>query len=155
MSAATGRLLCIALLLAALAFSQDARAIDPPHYGPCGVCHSSHGASYPTLVSQLCEGCHFEGGPALAVETHSSLTTDNGYGNWHVDCWGCHDPHNQHQDRVWGTSYGMYLEVDLSAEILEVDPNDPGPFYEPLSVLMSPSTSATTTSRSFVGVKNP
>jgi hypothetical protein len=52
-----------------------------------------------------------------------------------VDCWGCHDAHTQHQDRVWGTSYGMYLDVDLNAEIVEVDPNDPGPFYTPLSIL--------------------
>jgi hypothetical protein len=140
LTGAQNRLLCVSFLLAALALSHNAWA-DPPHTGLCSVCHSNHGASYPTQVSQLCEGCHFEGGPALAVETHSSLTSDNGYGNWHVDCWGCHDPHTQHQDRVWGTNYGMYLEVELDAEIIEVDPNDPGPFYEPLSIIATVSSS--------------
>jgi predicted CXXCH cytochrome family protein len=133
-TAPTTRWLGVFLVLAALAWSQDTSA-DPPHTGLCSVCHSNHSGSYPALVSELCEGCHFEGGPALAVETHSSLTTDAGYGNWHVDCWACHDPHTQHQDRTWGTSYGMYLEVDLVAEILEIDPNDPGPYYTPLSIL--------------------
>jgi predicted CXXCH cytochrome family protein len=140
MTTANSRFLCASLLLVALAFSHDAWA-DPPHTGICSACHSIHSASYPALVSQLCEGCHFEGGPALAVETHSSLRTNNGYGNWHVDCWGCHDAHTQHQDRIWGTSYGMYLEVDLNAEIVEIDPNDPGPFYEPLSILRTVTSS--------------
>jgi predicted CXXCH cytochrome family protein len=140
MTSATRRFFGVSLLLAALAFSHDAWA-DPPHTGACSVCHSQHSASYPSFVSQLCDGCHFEGGPAPAVETHSSLTSDNGYGNWHVDCWGCHDPHTQHQDRTWGTSYGMYLEVNLDAEIIEVDPNDPGPFYTPLSVLRTVTSS--------------
>jgi hypothetical protein len=140
MTTATGRFFRVSLLVAALAVCQDAWA-DPPHTGSCSVCHSSHNASYPALVSQLCEGCHFAGGPAPAVETHSSLTTDNGYGSWHVDCWGCHDAHTQHQDRIWGTTYGMYLEVDLEAEIIEVDPNDPGPYYTPLSILRTVTSS--------------
>jgi hypothetical protein len=141
MTTVTSRFLCVLLLLVALAACHDAWAIDPPHYGPCGVCHSSHSGSYPALVSQLCEGCHFAGGPAPAVETHSSLTTDNGYGNWHLQCWGCHDAHTQHQDREWGTSYGMFLEVDLNAQIQEIDPNDPGPYYAPLSVLRTVTSS--------------
>jgi len=140
MTSPTRRFLCVSILLVALAAPHDAWA-DPPHTGLCSVCHSQHSASYPAYVSQLCEGCHFAGGPAPAVETHSSLTTDNGYGNWHVDCWGCHDPHTQNQDRVWGTTYGMYLEVDLDAEIIEVDPNDPGPFYTPLSILRTVTSS--------------
>jgi hypothetical protein len=139
-TATNRRLLWISLLLAALAFCFDAGA-DPPHTGLCSTCHSNHNASYPSFVSLLCEGCHFEGGPAPAVETHSSLTTDAGYGNWHVDCWGCHDPHTQHQDRTWGTSYGMYLEVELNADIVEVDPNDPGPYYTPLSTLRTVTSS--------------
>jgi predicted CXXCH cytochrome family protein len=140
MTAANSRLLCASVLLVALASSHDAWA-DPPHTGICIACHSAHNASYPALVSQLCEGCHFEGGPALAVETHSSLANGSGYGNWHVDCWGCHDAHTQEQDRTWGTSYGMYLRVNLDADIKEIDPADPGPYYEALSIFRTVTSS--------------
>ncbi len=153
MSAWTHRFLCLWLLLVGLGWSHGAQADPAPHTGICGTCHSEHGASYPSLVSELCEGCHFEGGPAPAVETHSSLSTDNGYGNWHVDCWGCHDAHRQQQDETWGTSYGMLLRVFLTAEgpwdeepptptqVIEIDPLDPGPFYTPISILRTVTSS--------------
>ncbi len=121
--------------------SGTALAIDAPHPTDCTTCHSLHASTYPSLTSQLCEGCHFEGGPAPAVSTHSSLTTDNGYGNWHVNCWECHDPHTQHQDDTYGTSYGMYIPVNLRAEIIEVDPADAGPYYTALSTLRTVTSS--------------
>ena len=139
MSAWTRRFLCMGFLLVGLAWPQGARAIPPEHEtgDSCGTCHSQHSASYPALIAKLCEGCHFEGGPARAVETHSSLSTGTNYGNWHVDCWACHDAHNQQQDAEWGTTYGMLLRVvlDNRTQIKEIDPLDPGPFYEPLSII--------------------
>ena len=140
MTAPARRSVGILLVLGAFAFAATAWA-DPPHTGLCSTCHSNHSASYPSLVSELCEGCHFPGGPAPAVETHSSLSTGAGYGNWYVDCWGCHDPHTQHQDRTWGTNYGMYLYVDLDVDIIEIDPNDPGPFYPTVSILRTVTSS--------------
>jgi len=156
MSAWTRRFLCIGLLLVGLAWPQGARAVPPEHEtgDSCGTCHSQHSASYPVLLGELCEGCHFEGGPARAVETHSSLSTGTTYGNWHVDCWGCHDPHRQQQELIWGSTYGKMLRVFLTAtgtwdgalaptptDIIEIDPLDPGPFYEPLSILRTITSS--------------
>ena len=40
-----------------------------------------------TKGSQLCQDCH-------ALETHSSQYTTTGYGNWSVECLGCHSSHN-------------------------------------------------------------
>ena len=113
-------------------------SFDAPHSGvaTCDTCHAPHNgaASYPKRVDTLCESCHFSGGPATAVQTHSSLTTDNGYGNWDVKCWGCHNPHNQEQNDAFGTTYGKYVRHDFEADIDIIDPNDPGPYYAPLSV---------------------
>ena len=152
MMAAIIPVLTVLLVTAGSLWSSDARAIDLPHTQDCGTCHDIHGPSYPSLVSQLCEGCHFEGGPAPAVATHSSLTTDNGYGNWHMDCWSCHDPHLQQQDRAYGTSYGKFLRVDLNAEVKEINPADPGPYYYPISILRTVTSSNLehTTSTDFI-----
>ncbi len=128
------------LILAGLGlFSRPALAVDSPHTSDCSACHSLHGASYPNLLGELCESCHFEGGPAPAVQTHSSRTIDNGYGNWDLDCWACHNPHTQEQDNTWGTTWGMFLKVDLNAEIKEIDPTDTGPYYTAISTLRTVS----------------
>ncbi|NOY24758.1 MAG: hypothetical protein GXP62_02705, partial [Oligoflexia bacterium] len=132
----------ISVLLALATFlSLPAAAVDSPHSADCATCHEEHASTWPTLTSQLCEGCHFDGGPAPAVSTHSSLTTDNGYGNWHVDCWECHDVHSQHQNDAYGTTYGMYLDVNLDADIVEVSPTDVGPSYTALSTLRTVTSS--------------
>lgn len=120
-------------------------AYDPPHFSTppvmsdCYECHISsphHGyASYPAALNILCEGCHYDGGPATGVVTHSSRTTDSGYGDWDLDCWSCHNPHHQEQDINYGTTYGKYIRKNLNAEVKEIDPNDPGPYYWPLSIL--------------------
>ncbi len=115
---------------------------DPPHITAfteevCFSCHIQnphHGtASYPAQLNNLCESCHFDGGPATGVVTHSSRTIDNGYGNWDIDCWACHDPHSQEQE-TWGSSYGKYIKRYMQAEIKEIDPGDPGPYWWPLSI---------------------
>jgi predicted CXXCH cytochrome family protein len=139
MNAPRMRLLLWGPLVCLLGIASTASALDPPHDESAGIvacnpCHSAHGSSYPSLLATLCESCHYEGGPALAVQTHSSRSTDAGYGNWDVKCWGCHDPHEQHQNDVWGTSYGMFLAVNLEADIDIIDPNAPGPYYYPLFV---------------------
>ncbi len=116
---------------------------DPPHNRTnpypvnCLDCHSihSHNPNYPSLLKYLCESCHYPTGPAPAVKTHSSRTTDADYGDWEVDCWECHNPHTQEQNNAYGTTYGKYIRVDLNAEIKQIDPGAPGPYYPPLSIL--------------------
>ncbi len=127
----------------------------PDHMG-CENCHSMRLASYPSLLGYLCQGCHVDGGRAPAVETHSSRTTDDGYGNWEVDCWGCHDPHQQMQDETYGTTYGKLLRVDLSAPIKEIDPADPGPYWWPESIIRTvDATIRFTSNQEFVNPGNP
>jgi predicted CXXCH cytochrome family protein len=124
-----------------LGFASTASALDTPHdpnanIYACYPCHSAHSGSYPHQLATLCEQCHLEGGPARAVKTHSSVTSSTAYGDWHLQCWGCHNPHKQEQDIAYGTTYGQFLYVDLDADIELIDPNDPTPeFYEPLGVL--------------------
>jgi hypothetical protein len=112
-----------------------AQAIDPPHPEDCLQCHNVVAPSYPTLLGTLCEGCHFVGGPAPGVATHSSRTTGTGHGNWDLDCWNCHNPHHQEQNVYWGSTYGKYLKRYLDEPVKEIDPLDPGPYYEALSTL--------------------
>ncbi len=139
----------IAMAASVIALAQVAWGLDPPHDfenqvefpGLCDECHVTHNASYPTGLGFLCEKCHFEGGPATAVQTHSSLTNDNGYGDWDIKCWGCHDPHNQDQDEAFSTSYGKLIKDNLNTRIYEINPGDPGPYYEPISTLRIVSSS--------------
>ncbi len=124
----------LAILSAAVLLPTSALAVDAPHTNDCMVCHSTHASSYPSLLATLCETCHFEGGPATAVLTHSSRTTDDGYGDWDLDCWACHDAHSQEQLETWGSGED-YVRVYLAAQVKEINPADPGPFYEALSTL--------------------
>ena len=126
--------LTLGIVFGVFALPLIAMAIDAPHTNDCYACHKSHGPSYPTLLGNLCESCHFDGGPATDVVTHSSRTTDDGYGNWDLDCWACHDVHKQQQE-YWGSIYGKYIKRNLRAPIKEIDPLDPGPYYEPLSII--------------------
>ncbi len=57
-----------------------------------------------TPYNKICWYCHTvtTGGPfidqeAPYVKTHSSLSTDNGYGDWTVECRVCHDSHYNKQ----------------------------------------------------------
>jgi hypothetical protein len=133
----------IVLAIVLLAAPAAVLAVDAPHDTvQCGQCHSSHGASYPNMLGELCEFCHYESGPATAVKTHSSLTTSATYGDWDVDCWSCHNPHVQEQDNAYATSYGMFLKVDLDADIKEIDPGAPGPYWPALSILRTVTSSS-------------
>ncbi len=147
-----GALVCL-LGLASTAF-----ALDTPHDPNAGIyacypCHSAHSGSYPNQLATLCEQCHFTGGPATGVKTHSSVTTSNTYGDWHLQCWGCHNPHKQEQDIAYATTYGQFIKVDLDADIEQIDPNDPTPeFYEPIGIIRTVAGTAIehTSTTSFV-----
>ena len=132
------RLISLAMVCAIFALPQTALALDAPHdVLDCGDCHTGHGATYPTQLSSLCALCHFTGGPGnpsnTAPVTHSSLTTDNSNGDWDLDCWACHDAHTQEQ-LTWGASDGKFVRRYLGAQIKEINPDDPGPYWSPLSI---------------------
>ena len=146
-------LLGVALLVGAMPIAVRAYW-EPPHFSDppdipaeCNNCHipdPHHGfASYPAALNELCESCHFDGGPATAVQTHSSRTTDNGYGDWDLDCWSCHNQHGQEQELYWDPpyTYGKYIRRYMEwapivyGQIKEINPLDVGPYYEPLSIL--------------------
>ena len=81
-----------------------------------------------TQFNSLCRSCHFEGGSATSVETHSSLQTDNGYGDWTVECRVCHDPHFQVQAYTY-TNPSDYLyqgTVSSLTSLTITETPDPG-----------------------------
>lgn len=128
------------------AVSEKCAALDgtgvPAEHGICNSCHGLHSASsYPSLLKRLCQECHVEGGPAMAVETHSSRTTDTDYGNWDLECWACHEPHRQSQNEAYGTTYGKLLRVDLAAEVKIIDPVGAGPYWPALSIARTVTSS--------------
>jgi hypothetical protein len=120
-------------LLAGFAQAQ----LDAPHNASsatgCLSCHQMD-STYPKLLpplvttplniddtnsNNLCWSCHTGTGGTdepLHVPTHSSLLTDNDYGDWTVECWVCHNQHTQDQFKKYGTaSYvytGTYAGVD-------------------------------------------
>jgi hypothetical protein len=111
--------------------------LDAPHNTStatgCLSCHQMN-STYPNMLpplvtvpqniddtnsNNLCWSCHTGTGgndEPLHVPTHSSLQTDNGYGDWTVECWVCHNQHSQEQLKRYGSaSYvytGNYAGVD-------------------------------------------
>ncbi len=126
--------LILALGLSLVAIS--ARALDYPHTNypstltniiNCGDCHFSHGAppwdTSPnnideTFYNNLCWTCH-EGVIATDVKTHSSLQTDNSYGDWTIQCWECHDPHAHEQPDAYIPD--SYLDSGTSEAITDLN----------------------------------
>jgi hypothetical protein len=49
------------------------------------------------------------------VRTHSSLTTDNGYGDWSIECRTCHNPHKQEQFKTYRDVSYLYEGTVSSA----------------------------------------
>lgn len=111
------------------ASSRYISAIDAPHNDSnnvyCGSCHGEAllyspfwGGSFTpadiddTAYNRLCLNCHkASSGPytersAPFSRTHSSLTTDNKYGNWTTECLDCHTPHYQSQKNYKTTDAG-------------------------------------------------
>ena len=124
-------------LIIAIFFSFTAIAvIDAPHNASnnisCGSCHGEAlhysafwGGSFTpadiddTPYNRICLSCHTVSSPGEGgypqtkgplVKTHSSLNTDNGYGDWTRECRNCHDPHYQRQKNYKTTDAGrLYL----------------------------------------------
>ncbi len=115
------RVLMLSVLLIVIAL--NANALDYPHFEinniGCDSCHFIYGTE-PTLLppwtahtpqniddtqhNGLCWSCHNDT-DAPYVRTHSSLQTDNGYGNWTVECRVCHNPHYQKQKEYGSSGY--------------------------------------------------
>lgn len=126
---------CVSLVTLFLLYSGDAFALPGayPHSTAsnvtCSSCHSVY-SDEPRLIppallhepaslddtklNQLCLSCH-DDTVAPQVATHSSLTTDNGYGDWSIECVGCHAPHDQPQFRLYGSD--AYLASGVTSAI--------------------------------------
>ena len=108
-------------------------ALDAPHNASnfigCTNCHQMT-STYPkllppldhtpvdiddTLANNVCWSCHNDV-DAVHTETHSSTLLGTTYGNWSVECWVCHNEHQQEQNLYNGSTYGKYIRrtVDLS-----------------------------------------
>jgi len=119
----TSRLVIVLLLI--FGFSK-ANAADYPHFDGnnvgCESCHFISGTQ-PSLMplwtvhtptdiddtqfNTLCWSCHNDVDAPL-VMTHSSLQTDNGYGDWTFECKVCHNPHYQKQFDTYGSASYLY-----------------------------------------------
>ncbi len=112
----TFAILCVSILIGI----SGAAALDYPHFEGnnigCDSCHFIYGTESnllppwtdhvpanidDTQYNTLCWSCHNDI-EASYVRTHSSIQTDNGYGDWTMDCKTCHDPHYQKQFRTYG-----------------------------------------------------
>lgn len=119
----TGILMSFAIILF---ISVQSSALDYPHTEinniSCDSCHYVYGeepALLPpwtvhvpqniddTQYNTLCWSCHNDI-EAPYMRTHSSLETDNDYGNWTIECRTCHDPHTQPQVRAHGSDSYLY-----------------------------------------------
>ena len=116
--------LILALILNLIAIQAD--TLDYPHSGAniitCDSCHFIYGGE-PSLLppwtahipqdiddtqyNMLCWSCH-NGLDYPFVRSHSSLSTDNGYGDWSVECRTCHNPHKQEQFKTYGSASYLY-----------------------------------------------
>lgn len=126
----------VLLTLCLIAF--NAYALDYPHTDVnnigCDSCHFIYGGE-PSLLppwtehipqniddtqyNSLCWGCHNDV-EAPYMRTHSSLQTDNGYGDWTVQCVTCHSPHSQPQINTHGSESFIYsgASTDVTATTL-------------------------------------
>jgi len=123
------RLLLILFCLVLLPNIAAADLRDYPHNTAetveCVNCHYVHGSQAPpwathvpldiddSTTNNLCWSCHtgLPGDPPVEY-THSSLRTDNGYGDWSIECKTCHDPHRQKQPATYGSA--SYIETGTS-----------------------------------------
>jgi hypothetical protein len=119
------RVMVLTIVLSLIAI--QASALDYPHSGAniitCDSCHFIYGGE-PSLLppwtshvpqdiddtqyNMLCWSCHNGLDVLSFVRTHSSLTTDNSYGNWSIECRTCHNPHKQEQFKTYGSASYLY-----------------------------------------------
>ncbi len=104
-------ILSLAVVFSLIAINAD--TLDYPHnssnHYSCESCHyvyASESALLPiwtahipediddTQYNTLCWSCH-DNLTAPYMKTHSSLTTDDSYDDWAVECRVCHNPHKQ------------------------------------------------------------
>lgn len=111
-----------------VAIPSVALALDAPHDPSnlpqvCATCHVTHSAYGALLnpavgdsVINLCQSCHYPGGPARAVSTHQcDASTDPACRNtFTMACTACHDPHSQDQ-AANGSTYGKLLKDPVTA----------------------------------------
>ncbi|GAB4339862.1 MAG: hypothetical protein Kow0089_13060 [Desulfobulbaceae bacterium] len=137
-----GRIFFLGGLSLFLLGSPSSAALDPPHdsaFGTgCGSCHDMKAFDQPNLIPEnghspldlddslynnVCWNCH-DGITATLAKTHSSLQTDNRYGDWSIDCSICHNQHRQDQNTTYGSTYGKFIRqrIDLSG-ILDTSGN--------------------------------
>jgi len=101
----------------------------------CGKCHNP--ADFLDNTRYQCQRCHgdpsdtsnplngvtktqyplpfpYGFGSAPVVKRHSAAVIgDTKYGDWSVDCVVCHNPHQQEQNRKYGTTYGKLIKKDI------------------------------------------
>jgi len=101
----------------------------------CGKCHGSLNGPQDGVPDArfLCQRCHADStnpsdpengilkvqyplpwpygfGSAPNVQTHASTVLGEKYGTWGMHCITCHNPHQQEQNRAFGTSYGKLVK---------------------------------------------
>jgi predicted CxxxxCH...CXXCH cytochrome family protein len=109
-------------------------ALDYPHNDinnySCASCHYVYGSESSLLLeglnygqniddtqyNALCWQCHNDIKAPL-VNTHSSLQTDNRYGDWTVECRVCHNPHYQKQVRTYGAESFIFSDISSAIQI--------------------------------------
>jgi len=69
-----------------------------------------------TLANNLCWSCHNDV-VAPFMKTHSSVSIDNDYGDWAIECRTCHEPHFQYQRAKYGEE--AYLTSGIVTEVTE------------------------------------
>ncbi|RJX21349.1 MAG: CxxxxCH/CxxCH domain-containing protein, partial [Desulfobulbus sp.] len=106
----------------------------------CLSCHNMQ-STYPNLVdpppgfvqqdrddtasNNVCWGCHNDI-EAPYRSTHSSLQTDESYGQWSVPCGACHNPHLQEQKVNGNVAYGKFIKRKVNlADITYEDATPP------------------------------
>jgi predicted CxxxxCH...CXXCH cytochrome family protein len=121
------------MAVAAVIFTfTGAEALDFPHneqnFIGCDSCHYVLGTNESlmpdglifglniddTQKNALCWSCHNDSDAPL-VRTHSSLQTDNDYGDWTVECVACHNPHDQDMVQFYGDV--VYVATGTSTDI--------------------------------------
>ncbi len=129
------RLVFAAIMFMLFLTSAQVYAQDWPHNEANGVgcdsCHFIYGTE-PSLLppwtahdpqdiddtqfNTLCWSCHNDI-EAPFVNTHSSLQTDNSYGDWSIECRVCHNQHGHEQIRTYGSESYVYegVSTDMTA----------------------------------------
>ena len=89
----------------------------------CIICHKPTRKA-PFDLTNRCLNCHGPEPsiyPAILAGTHSSGTSGTERFSYYVECVHCHDPHRHLQDQLYGTTYGKFVEIIISADLEVTD----------------------------------